>query len=342
MEDEYGLKSIVSFLNDEKFVEKNLNSMVGVFGYEIQIIKLLIANLTGLHKHNDDLFKKRCQELNFNLIEVIFNIINKAKSDVTFSAYLFLSKFYGDNLIENEFNKTLIKYENYLKRCVEDFNSKEPKLIERTRREITIDKKVVSKKFYKLDLDQCGIPTSLDLILTTLRSYSLGEKREKFRTLIEKSHKSYLDVILEKGETYEQRLVLDLYIELSFYEHREMKLSNEIQKAIKANKEYSKVLEDRLILFGYITRVEYETKGFRNDRSVKHKNHDFVDVSRHQNEFYNVEIARNNMNENVTNTYILITFDSDNEKKCNDLSQRLAKLGFNALINNMEGIFHYY
>ena len=215
-------------------------------------------------------------------------------------------------------------------------------MIERTRREITIDKKVVSKKFYKLDLDQCGIPTSLDLILTTLRSYSLGEKRVKFRTMIEKSLKSYLDVILEKGETYEQRLVLDLYIELSFYENREMKLSNEIQKAIKANKEYSKVLEDRLILFGYITRVEYETKGFRNDRSVKHKNHDFVDVSRHQNEFYNVEIARNNMNENATNTYILITFDSDNEKKCNDLSQRLAKFGFNLLINNMEGIFHYY
>ena len=239
MEDENGLKSIVSFLNDENFVEKNLNSMVGVFGYEIQIIKLLVANLTGLHKHNDDLFKKRCQELNFNLIEVIFNITNKAetKSDVTFSAYLFLSKIYDENLIENEFNKILDKYENYLKQCVEDFNNKEPKLIERTRREITIDEKVVSKKFYKLDLDQCGIPTPLDLILTTLHSYSLGKKREQFRTMIEKSLKSYLDVILEKGELYEQRLVLDLYIELSFYEKREMKLSDEIQKAIKKSLE---------------------------------------------------------------------------------------------------------
>ena len=57
MEEEKGFKSIASFLNDKNFVEKNLNSMVGVFGYEIRIIKLLIANLTGLHKHNDNLFK---------------------------------------------------------------------------------------------------------------------------------------------------------------------------------------------------------------------------------------------------------------------------------------------
>ena len=218
-----------------------------MFGFETRITKQLIANLTGLNKHNDDLFKKRCQELelDFNLIKSILNITNRAetKSDVSFSAYLFLSTIYDESEIENVFESILKKYENYLKKCAEDFNNKEPKNIERIRREITIDKKALSKKFYKLDMDECGIATMLDLILNTLNSFSLGEKREKFRTMIYKSLKSYLDVILEKGETYEQRLCLDLYIELSLYENRTMKLSNAIQKAFKTNKEYSKVLE---------------------------------------------------------------------------------------------------
>ena len=59
-------------------------------------------------------------------------------------------------------------------------------------------------------------------------------KRENFRTMIYKSLKSCLDVILEKGETYEQRLCLDLYIELSLYENRTIELSNEIQKALNS------------------------------------------------------------------------------------------------------------
>ena len=37
-----------------------------------------------------------------------------------------------------------------------------------------------------------------------------------------------------------------------------MKLSNAIQKAFKANKDYSKVFEDKLRLLGQITDVNYE------------------------------------------------------------------------------------
>ena len=76
LEDQNGLKSIVSFLNNETFITKNLNLSVNVFGNETRIIKLLIANLTGLSKRNDKLFKDRCQELKFSVIDGIFHITN--------------------------------------------------------------------------------------------------------------------------------------------------------------------------------------------------------------------------------------------------------------------------
>ena len=135
MEDENGLESIVSFLNDKKFVEKHLNSIVNVFGTETRIIKLLISNLTGLNKHNDALFKKICQQLKFNLIESIFTITNKVetKSDINFSAYLFLAKMCNENELENEFNKILKKYENYLKQCADEFNNQDSENIQRLR-----------------------------------------------------------------------------------------------------------------------------------------------------------------------------------------------------------------
>ena len=94
------------------------------------------------------MFKERCQELNFSLLECIFNITNKAKSDVTFSAYLFLSTIETQNEIEISFNEILNKYESYLKKCVEDFNNKDRKPIERTTREIMIDDKLKKKKFF--------------------------------------------------------------------------------------------------------------------------------------------------------------------------------------------------
>ena len=68
---DYGLKSIAFFLNDAKFIEKILNSSVNVFGFDTRIIKQLIANLTGFNKHDDDLFKVKCKELNFSLIKSI-------------------------------------------------------------------------------------------------------------------------------------------------------------------------------------------------------------------------------------------------------------------------------
>ena len=109
-----GLESIVSFLNNETFIDKYLNSNVNLFGNETRIIKQLIANLNGLIENNDELFKDRCQTLNPLLIETIFKIINKAetKSDITYSAYLFLSKICSEDEIKERFSNILIKYEN--------------------------------------------------------------------------------------------------------------------------------------------------------------------------------------------------------------------------------------
>jgi hypothetical protein len=59
-----------------------------------------------------------------------------------------------------------------------------------------------------------------------------------------------------------------------------------------------------------------------------------VDVSKHQNEFENVDVSK----QNVTSQTILISCDSNNETRCEKLKQRLEKL-FNVTMDNMEGLF---
>ena len=260
MEDDYGLKSIASFLNHQIFVEKNLNPIVNVFGYETRIIKLLIADLTMFIDNNDSLFRKKYQDLGFNLIESIFNIINKTetKSDVIYSAYLFLSKICSENEIEKGFNSVLKKYEDYLKKCVDDF--KDPKTIERKSSEI----KYVLELYIDLSYENMQIKDSKTAIAIF----------EKVISAIEAT------ISASKGE----------------------------EKEIKKSKKAKKHLKERLGIFGKIDDINYEPK--------KTKNHDVIvrKYVKHENE------ASPNNNSKPT---ILISFDSDNKSKCDELKQRL-------------------
>ena len=223
MEDDYGLKSLVSFLNHQIFVDKNLNPSLNVFGNETRIIKLLIADLSGLIDDNDSLFKKKCQEVGFNLIESIFNIINKTetKSDVIYSAYLFLSTICSENEIENGFNSILTKYENYLNQCVDDFKNKDPKTIERKSREIR----------YILDL----------YIRIKLSYENIQIKDSKAAIAIFENVISAIEAAISASEGEENP-------------------SKEHKKTIKANKEVKKYLKGRLRIFGKIDNFNYEPK----------------------------------------------------------------------------------
>ena len=262
-----GLESIVSFLNNETFIDKYLNSNVNLFGNETRIIKLLIANLNGLIENNDELFKDRCQKLNPLLIETIFKIINKAetKSDITYSAYLFLSKICSEDEIKERFSNILIKYDDYLKKCADDFNpNQNPKDTEHKCREIRF---------------------VLDLYIQLKVSYENIQVK-----LSEKAISAIENVIFAIR-----------------------KLDKKIQKDLEDNHE---VLEGKLRLFGKIDDSNYEPKTTQNHDAVSRK------------------IVHPNT--------ILISFDLDNEPKCNKLSERLMKTYdfdvWTDIINNNKGI----
>jgi hypothetical protein len=265
--------------------------------------------------------------LKFNLIESIFKITNKVetKSDINFSAYLFLAKICSENELENEFNKILNKYENYLKQCADEFKNKDSENIQRTCREIMIDDELKEKKFFSLDMDQCGIETTLNLILNSLELFCLSG--EKIATIIYDCLQSYFDILLEKGETYEKRLVLDIYIEISLYGNREMKkFSEQIQKALIESKEYSKVFESKLKIFGLITGFEYEMK--------KTQNHDGITRNVLQSKKQENDHSPHDNHKRT----ILISFDSNDDKiKYDELKKRLEKIKFNVWMTNKEG-----
>ena len=120
MEATDGLETILSFLRDEEFIKKNLNSGMIIFGNNrMRIIKVLIANLTALSKNMDDSeFVYKCNDS--NLVEIISsNIVknNDITSDVIFSSYLFLSTICNESQIENEFKSIPRKFITYLRTC---------------------------------------------------------------------------------------------------------------------------------------------------------------------------------------------------------------------------------
>jgi len=257
-----GLETILSFLKDEQFIKNNLKSGIVIFnGNRMRIIKVLIANLTGLSKNMDNLrFAKKCNDS--NLVEVIFsNIIknNDITSDVTFSAYLLLSTICNESQIENEFKSIPKKFKTYLSTCSKDFLNSNQSLY-RESREIPIDKKTINIYFYAIDLDECGAKTTLNVILTALSTFA--SKNQRFGSMIYEELKSDLDIILEKGETYEKKLTLDIYIYLSLDDEIRSKMivDNNLCDIIKNLKKIEE-LNNEINKFEDMLDISLEIKG---------------------------------------------------------------------------------
>jgi hypothetical protein len=240
-----GLEAILSFFKDDTFLKKHLKSFMKTLGREQErILKLLIANISALSQVDEDnFFLKKSHEL--NLIEFTFNLIktNEFTSDFLFSANLFLLKICNDYQSENGFDAILVKIEEYLKKCADDFTNKDVSSLIREVRDLKIDRDyVVHKKFYALDVDKCGIRTTLNVILDSLILLaSKNTKSKNFKTIIyDRFKSSSLDVILEKGETGEKKLVLDIYKYLACDAeiHQKMELSDQIKKSILDKRDY--------------------------------------------------------------------------------------------------------
>jgi hypothetical protein len=268
-----GLEAILSFLKDEKFLEKHLKSFMKTLGrVKERVLKLIIADISALSQVVDDnLFLKKSQET--NLIEFTFNLIktNEFTSDFLFSANLFLLKICNDHQSENGFDAILVQIEEYLKKCADDFTNKDLSSLMHEIRDLKIDKEIFHNKFYALDVDNCGIMTTLNVILESL--ILLGSKNTKnknFKTIIyDRFKSSSLDVILEKGNSGEKKLVLDIYEQLAFDadNKQKMDLSDQIKDSILENPDYEKILKH-----AYTNLFEHIGKNWATPKS---KSHDF-------------------------------------------------------------------
>jgi hypothetical protein len=266
LEENGGLESIVSFLTDETFLKKNLKSFMKTFGRDKErVLKLLIANLTSLSQV--ELFGKKLQEL--DLIEIVSSLIRNNKeitSDLEFSANLFLSKSNSDYQSENVFDAIPTKIKDYLKKCVVDFDKKNQNDLDKSRkkRDLIFGKKIFENhRFYALDIDSCGMATTLNVILDSLASLaSKNTKKKNFKSLIYTELKRDLDIVLEKGSTGEKRLVLEIYKHLACDQEIRQKfiLSEEIKTSILKSDDYEEILKTSFRNLLYFLGQNCETK----------------------------------------------------------------------------------
>ena len=289
-----------------------------------RILKLLIADISALSQVDEDnCFHRKSKEL--NLIEFIFNLIraNEFTSDFLFSANLFLLKSCNDQQSENGFDAILVKIDEYLKKCVEELKVDENHW--RETRDLKIGRDTYHNKFYALDVDNCGIRTTLNVILDSLILLaSKNAKNKNFKKIIyDRFKSSSLDFILEKGNTGEKKLVLDIYKYLACDPeiNESMKLSEEMKKVILGSRDYEKILKLSYTNLLALFDQNYETK-----ENAAHDIHPEASSFDHDISKITSIPPAHDISKNPTNqNYILFNYNSTNEERSITLSNRLNK-----------------
>jgi hypothetical protein len=311
-----GLESILSFLKDETFVKKNLESVTKTFCREKErLLKLLIANVSSLSQVKDQRLRESFSQKSQDLIELMFKMIKNNKditSDLAFSVYLFLSKSCNHEQIENVFCAIPKEIKDYLKKCVDDFNktNQNDLVKKREKRDLIIGrKKYKNQQFYALDIDKSGISTTLNVILESLAH--LASKNEHINSLIYTELKDHLDIVLEKGSTGEKRLVLEIYKQLACDQEirKEFILSEEIKTSILKSDDYEEILENGYKFLLILLGQNCETK-----ESVSH------DGPRNKSDL------------------ILLVFNWTNEEQFGELEKKLEKLDYRVKLIDIEGM----
>jgi hypothetical protein len=320
LEADGGLESIWSFIKDEKFFSKNIKSFMKTFGKNKErVSKLLIANLSTLSQV-DDLFTKKSQEL--NLIEFMFGIIENSEtsSDLAFTANLFLLKNCNADQIEtNGFDAVFVKKNKYLELCAKDFKNESKENLDKNResRDLKIGNESLKYNFYAIDIDNSGIRTTLNVILDSLSLLASKNTKINFKSIIYNKFKIYLYTILEKGNTGEKRLVLDIYKYLAYDAAvgQDMKENmKQVKKSIMESSDYEGKLEVTYNNILYILGENYEKK------QSEGRDSGFEKTTKSSN-------------------YILLCFNLENEQRCLMLKKRLEDQDYVVETKDIDGIF---
>jgi len=227
---------------------------------------------------------------------------------------LFLLRNCNRNQIEtNGFDAMLARIKNYLEKCAKDLQNESKESLDKIRegRELKIGTKVFDCQIYAIDIDNSGIRTTLNFILESL---SLLASKTDNISIIYRDFKSDLYTILEKGNTGEKKLVLDVFTRLAFDETIKQDMKQNIEQIKKS-------FQGKDLLIGtynnllYVLGENYEIKAS--------PGHDLLKGSNETHE--------------VSTQTILFAFNSANAERCRKLNERLENEGYKVKSEDIEG-----
>jgi hypothetical protein len=204
------MKALISFLKDENYSQKHLNTMINPFNSNVvNVLHYFVMNLSVISKFANE-FLNEWNAL--DSVKVIFNVI-KLKPQIEISCFYIITNICDDRQIETltEFNSILEQYREIIKRSANDFNmnkfNRQDRLIE-----YNDEIKMLPSHGIKFKTD---IITSISGVLKSLYRLSINEK---IKNSIYYDHKikDDLKVIMLKGNEYETMFSLDLFIQMTF------------------------------------------------------------------------------------------------------------------------------
>ena len=303
-----------AFLKDDTFLRKYTTEKVDIFGQEMYILQLFLSDLNHLSK-TADTFIYQWNEI--AAVSIIFKVI-KLLPQARLTGYLIISAIYNDtdiDILEYDFDAVVSVFANFVSKCASDFQNGATFL--RAHGEFLIDKELQMAEGYTIDFLNVGINTSILSIFTSMYSLAINSKLKAQLNSMQ-TIKNNLNIILNKGNKFEQIKTLDLLIQLSFdgtlfnenYNHFITEAANGNNDSIKRRLEYLKWILNEL------------------KRVIANPNRLVTDAL-HTNAVSQRDF---NLNSTVeTSKKIMISYANSSSKACLEIKKRLEEQRYNIL-----------
>jgi hypothetical protein len=296
-----GLKAYISFLKDEKFIERNQNVENGPYNsIKLGLMNYVCLNLSRMSSDSSD-FKHIFEE--HNTVDALIKILKKLPKLELYISNILLN-ISDDKQIEtfteiHHISTTMIKQ---VHQCAKDF---ENNAYNRSNRQIFQNDQVVKIEFHNVK-DSFGIITSFYVIIKGLYNLAINETLRK-QIYAEPGIQKPLETILLKGNEEEQNLCLKLISQLTFNE--------DIAKDLK---KYDTIIEF----------IDSQATHSLNDRIRKHCEQIKWNLKEKKKISKPVENEENSSEKTEEPGHIMISYNSASRELCLKVKSELEKRGF--------------
>ena len=295
-----GLKALVKFLGDKKFLEKNKKSKINPFdSAKLSVIDYLALNLSSLSNNCQD-YKDIWNQL--DAINIMLRLANKRPS----------TKEYCYNVIVNVANDHQIETLDEVKSFVKIINDKLQKVaddfkidkFERFNRQILNEDGIINIQVHCLK-DEKNVYTSLIILFDHLYNLCVNDKL-KNEIFFDSNFKENIRIILTNGNDWEKHYCFRLLSQLT--------LSEKVALNMSKDKEFI----DELDRITYISEIV--------DKYRDQINWNLKVTSSDEN--------KNSNEENLLNYgHIMISYEKSNKELCLNIKSRLESFGYKVWID---------